>query len=486
MTSSIRARRLGVAVATSLLVLPFSGSSANADALPEACDPAPHSASSFCVGAGASIGPTLDARDPFDVDVAFENTSDSHVSDRSTWIDAVTVHLSSSNASAPAVTPSVDLPDGLVIAGDDNDCSTAPFTACDAGHGTFVVNVTNTPGHLFDGDYQGTFGILRVLNVNDGSTQPATYRYAVDVEACVDVPGLGSCFISETATYPVEGPVPSGAGSGSLDITIPDIVQSGVVANSGGVAYTGTLDSGEIHLRGTASKVHGDPTPLDPPAAVFRLPARCGSVSGSAEFASNETVRRTVRVPQTDVMIGGCPTAAFTPAYQASTVGFDGTASAAHVAGRTVSAWKWVFGDGKSESTMAGSASHAYPAAPTTARDYRVSLVVVDDHGAVSGKAKAVIHGTATALVAPVKTATRLKVPGKVSPSRRGKPVTVLLQRRHGGAFRTIGTRHPKLNASSAFTAVFPRPASGFCRAVARYGGDPTHLASKRSKTFSC
>src|SRR5262249_57755278 len=96
MTDSVRVRRLAVLLGVSLLALPFIGSSAGATGT-EVCNPTPRSASSFCVTSSAAIGPMLDARDPFNVDLSFANTSDAHATDEHAFLDSVSLHLSASN-----------------------------------------------------------------------------------------------------------------------------------------------------------------------------------------------------------------------------------------------------------------------------------------------------------------------------------------------------------------------------------------------------
>src|SRR6266540_957789 len=167
MTKQVRARGLVATVALSLFSVPLLGTGAAATNT-EVCTPTPKVASSFCITYSVASGPTLNARDPFNADVTFANTSNSHQTDQSKWLDSLTLHLAVSNLSAPGIAPSKSLPNNLVIAGNDNDCSSPDFANCDAGHGVFVVNVTTQvdPVPFVTGNHTGTFGIRRVVNVN--------------------------------------------------------------------------------------------------------------------------------------------------------------------------------------------------------------------------------------------------------------------------------------------------------------------------------
>src|SRR4029450_3243422 len=108
-----------------------------------------------------------------------------------------------------------------------------------------------------------------------------------------------------------------------------------------------------------------------------------------------------------------------------------------------------------------------YPLSPAAATDYKVTLVVLDSKGAISQPVNAIIHGTATKIAAPVKSPTQLKVPGTVAPFLAGQHVRVVLQRKQGTSFHTIGTATPTLNGASEYVAGFqPRPPAGGCGAV--------------------
>jgi hypothetical protein len=476
--------RLAALVAVSVLALPLLGAGAHA-APTEVCNPDPKTSSSFCVTFDATIGPTLNARDPFDADISFANTSNAHQTDQTKWLDTVTVHLAASNTSAPGIVPSAQLPDMLVIAGNDGDCTSPTFANCDAGHGVFVVNVSNTGIPLVDGDHTGTFGVRRIVNL--AGAPAGALKYRVDLGICASIPPFGDCAIQRDYSEVVQSPIPAGSGGGSLDISLPVYQEGDEMVSGQNAHYKGTLDSGELHLKGTADKLQ-DGTSVGP-FQVFKLPARCGSVTGSGEFTSHETpTPRTVEIATPPVVFGGCPTAAFTRILHGAKVNFDGSSSAAHVSGRTVKTWRWVFGDGTHLTRIANAtAAHVYPLSPAAPTNYKVTLVVLDSKGAISLPETGTIQGTATKVAAPVKSPTQVKVPGTVAPFLAGQHVKVTLQRRQGDTFHTVGIMLPELNGASQYTAIFsPRPPAGMCRAIARYPGDAAHLASSQTKAFSC
>src|SRR4051794_30129020 len=378
MSTSTVARRMAAIAALALLAVPLAGMDAGAEPH-EVCtggSSGTHVTSAFCVSFTAAIGPTLNARDPFDADIAFANTSDNHQADQTRWIETITVHLASSDTTAPSVTPSKALPNHLVIAGDDGDCTSPSFSGCDAGHGVFVVNISGTGIPLVDGDHTGTFGINRVVNMNDADTDSGTIRYRFDLEACATV--LSSCDLHQSYSEEVESPIPPPTAGGALNATL-QVFQEGDQMFQGQTGhYAATLDSGEIHLKGTASKLDDGSDADEGPFDVFRFPARCGTVGGSGVFTSHRNPNPdTVEIAQQSAAIGGCPTAAFTRSIHGSSVTFNAGGSAAHVAGRTVKSWRWAFGDGAHLSKLMAVAAHTYPASPATPTDYTAQLIVV-------------------------------------------------------------------------------------------------------------
>ncbi len=487
MTKQVRARGLVATVALSLFSVPLLGTGAAATNT-EVCTPTPKVASSFCITYSAAIGPTLNARDPFNADVTFANTSNSHQTDQSKWLDSLTLHLAVSNLSAPGIAPSKSLPNNLVIAGNDNDCSSPDFANCDAGHGVFVVNVTTQvdPVPFVTGNHTGTFGIRRVVNVNNQDTQPGTFRYRVDLEVCGSLPPLGSCLLHDTPSTTIEGPIPSNAqGSGSIDITLP-VFQEGNQTLEGVTAhYKGTLDSGEVHMQGTATKLDNGTTVG--PFTVFTLPARCGTASGSGEFATHEVTPRTVHIMQENAAIVNCPIAEFTRTLNGSNVQFDGSSSSSPLSpGRHVAAWRWTFGDGKSATTTGAVTTHKYAASPELPPTYTASLVVVDDVGAVSASVAQTVRGTATVLFVVKLSATRMEALGNVLPRHGGKTVTVSLFRKSGTSFVKVTTKTATLDARSRYTALFTRPAATTCKLVTRFPNDADHLGSQAIELTHC
>ncbi len=84
------------------------------------------------------------------------------------------------------------------------------------------------------------------------------------------------------------------------------------------------------------------------------------------------------------------------------------------------------------------------------------------------------------------KTATRIKVSGRLQPAHPGDTITVTLYRKRNGAFKPLRSLSTVLTAESEFAARFRRRASGRCRIDASYAGDTDHAPSSARKTFRC
>jgi hypothetical protein len=178
------------------------------------------------------------------------------------------------------------------------------------------------------------------------------------------------------------------------------------------------------------------------------------------------------------------PTAKFTKTIAGSAATFDGSGSSVNGAADHLARWEWTFGDGKTAVTKKPKVTHTYPVTPVKAKTYAVTLRVVDAGGAVSPPVKATVLGTAISV--KVKKKGALAVSGAVAPNRRGKHVTVTLARKKNGKFKVAASVTVTLTGHSHYAAAFEPPPGGKCQVTARFAGDKTHLASRRTKTFRC
>jgi hypothetical protein len=454
----------------------------------EQCNPSPKTDASFCVTFDATLPATLQAAAPADLALSLSNTSAQHLTDESQWVAAVTLTpLWAGPAATPGVlTPSDQLPDGLVIAGDDG-CGpdlNGSFASCSAGSGAFVADVTGTPGGLFDGFYTGHAGILKVLNVADTTGNAVHYRAEIQVCIAITAPvDFGNCAISGQQAYDL-----TGTPATPSTVTFPVETQGTQVVSGCGctVSYTGTIDQATVRLQGTADQIDTGSGPVPAPQAytTVRLPSVCGTATGQASFASFETTPRTVTFTQS-ATITGCPDARFSADLDGSAVTFDGSGSSTPLSGRHIAAWTWTFGDGATATTATPMITHGYPDSPASPADYSVVLQVADSQAALSSPVSITIHGTATSFTL-ARTASAIEVAGSVRPGRGGEQVEVTLLRQSGGTFHVLARRSVTLTATSHFTATFARPAAGTCRIKARYPGDRGHLASELIRTFAC
>ena len=481
--------RLATLAAVAVMVVaPFG--LPRAAALPtEACSPSPKDSTSFCATLDQLAPSTTQAAKPFNLDAAFHNSSTNHISDPATWIDHVDLHLLGTNSAAPLVIPSNLLPDELVLAGDDSDCSTN-FAACDAGHGGFVANVTEAP--IENGVHTGTFGILRIVNENDATHVPGanSYLYRMDLDVCVDSATFGTCALHQTPSIEIGGPIPSGERSGTFDLTLPLWQEGDTTVQGAHVHYAGTVDSAEVHVRGSASTLAGGAPAPGGPFRVFRLPPKCGTATGAVTFATHQVSPRSVTVDQPAVILTGCPTASFTKSLGPGSVHFDGSASTAAVEGRDIHRWLWRFGDGTRAAEVVPETLHQYPLNAPSPPVYNVRLVVEDSAGALSKAALRRVRGTATSVEAST-TSSKVLVTGLVQPARPdGKIVQVMLRRLgNDGRYHLVpgGDRHVGLHDAGHFNASYPRPAAGTCKVLASYLGDRHYLPSQRiSSPFDC
>ena len=96
-------------------------------------------------------------------------------------------------------------------------------------------------------------------------------------------------------------------------------------------------------------------------------------------------------------------------------------------------------------------------------------------------------HGSpTTTTLTVVKTATKIKVSGNVSPAHADIAMVVtLFKKRAGGGWAKLETKRPRLNASSAYATSFIRPRAGSYKVRAKFPGDDHHRPSVKSKRFS-
>lgn len=329
----------------------------------------------FCLtyGVGVESAGTADpetrAAAPVDLSLDLANTSPAHGQDESRWLRRVVVDLLSSSGAGPMLTPSADLPDGLLIAGSAAGCGPGgdnSFSTCTAGYGSAVIHVAGTV--FFDGYKTTTFGIQRITNVQ---ATDALAEYQVDAVACVPVSGACDSQQAVTATLVVpQGGTTAGA---TLGMSV-----AGTVTFDGGgfpVVVRYSLDTFTLNLSGRSDQL-ADGGTADQLYDVLRMPATCGDVSAGGSATSDLA---TVAVP-VSVPVTGCPTVEDLTATGVAPYQAAFSATAASPLERAVDGFVWGFGDGDADTTATGETTHTYP--DSAARS--VSVVAVDSAGARS------------------------------------------------------------------------------------------------------
>ena len=241
-------------------------------------------------------------------------------------------------------------------------------------------------------------------------------------------------------------------------------------------AFTGACTSGSPHQRSFAQS-------FDLPAGAYQLDVDYASEVD--DTVPDEAASMSASATALLDLAFFPPTARFTRTLSGFTAHFDGSNSAAGAASRPVVKWQWDFGDGRTATTTSPRVAHTYPASPSIARRYHVTLQVVDSGGAVSPPISHDVLGTAVTLRTS-RTPTERTAAGRVAPNRAGHRVDVELAARQGGAFRVVATHHPRLTSSSSYRTSFSRPSAAMCRLTATYPGDPARVASRVVRTFPC
>lgn len=402
-----RTRRLAVLGAALGLVL--VGPFAAADSA-DLCD---SDATPFCATLGYTVTdalssgtPTTTAAQPVDLSLVVQDTSADKTYGVGTgprWLQSLGVVLGDAAPGAllPVLTPSSQLPDGLLVAGDSTSSAgcypvsgTYDGGQCPAGWGTAQLYLAfPAPFGGYDGVYPATFGIVSVANQAAGPEVDyvGTIRYQVS-----GLPLVGSLQGESTVTL-------TGTASGTPELDGVVAWSQPVVVSGYTINVDGSLDTIALNLHGS---VEGH--------TVLTLPRRCGSLHVSASATSRSG--STLTAPFT-LGITGCPS---TPPSLAATAvqGLQEKLTAGvattSTAGRTIAGYAWRFGDGTTTTTGSTGVTHTYPtAAPRT-----VTVRAVDSLGAQSGPRTMSLEGTRASAHQSL-----LRVSGKVADYTTGAAV---------------------------------------------------------------
>lgn len=247
----------------------------------------------FCIDYSQSLSTTV-AGKPFDADISILNTSPTLDSERGVWARSAGIELTGANELAPRVTPSAELPRGLVISGGGR-CTDPLFADCEAGRGIVRAKVSGVPG--LDGLREGTFGISEILNVGATGRFGDLARWRIRFTLCFQR-GSDPCFPDPIA--------------GSEDVSIWRPPQGSVLplGNSytfdNGLGGTGTANLTfkelSLHLDGTSRTLSGGESARTR-YAIIRMPRRCGS--GAAGTSINSFDGRTVSFSD-PIRVTGC------------------------------------------------------------------------------------------------------------------------------------------------------------------------------------
>ena len=421
-----------------------------------ACSPAQPT---FCVSFGAAADaagtttPETSAAAPFDLALALANTSPAHATDQTRWLGQVAVTLVS-GGSGPQLTPSSQLPQGLLLAGSAAACppgGDSTFSSCTAGRGSALVKVSGVPTQ--DGFKTTTFGIQQVTNVQ---TTSHFAEYQVSIDLCVPLFSV-SCFAKSSVVETVVVPSP---GGGTTALLIPT---SGTAAIPTGGTVDYALDAASLNLNGTSATLASGAS-AGQTFVALRLPTTCGALGATATATSEAGA--TAGVAQA-LAVTGCPTAG---GVSVSGTGprsaHFSTSPAGSSLGRAIASYTWTFGDGTSATTTAPTTDHTYPSSDTRSG----TVVATDAAGARSAPVGFTIRGAAAKLSGPNRAVAGEKVRLKGALTSAGAPlggveVTLLRCKASGASCHRVGTGttsgsgrvrfRPKVEKSSRFELVF-------------------------------
>ncbi|HWU21186.1 MAG TPA: hypothetical protein VN088_06660 [Nocardioides sp.] len=250
-------KRLATVVAALALALGLATPSP-ADATSPACS----TDATFCLSYAATPSTSL-TQQPVDLTAYLANTSPNHDTDSSTWATSVTVAPLAISTSGPLITPSAELPDGLLIAGTATDCGTG--SGCTAGYGTGYARGGSCLSIV--GTCNFAFGIQRITNVQNTTHHN---EFTVVFSGCITNNGL--CGITTFNDLSQNVTFDGATGAPTHFSFVLDPAQLGVTSASLDTLHLALLGSSDQTVSGPADKAYD----------WFRLPARCGSASGSA------------------------------------------------------------------------------------------------------------------------------------------------------------------------------------------------------------
>jgi hypothetical protein len=468
-------RRTRFVVVLALLLTLVSATGAQA-AVPQVagCSAA---APTFCVTYGAaattpgSSAAETRAGAPFDLSMAMTNTSASHTSDKPRWFSSVSVDLLSSATAAPLLTPSAQLPDGLLIAGSAAGCPAGAdftFSACTAGYGSALADVSGTG--IFDGVHAATFGIQRIVNVH---ATAAYADYDVQFTACVSTP-FGSCVTPTNGDlHLVVAQPPSGQAARSVTLVTAGTSSFGFPGGTANVDYS--LDSLTLNLQGTSNQL-GNGTAADATYDVLRLPLTCGAVSSSGAATDRASASATVPL---SVTIAGCPTVAAVTGVVSDGRVATLTATASSPLGRTIKSYEWAFGDGATATTTGATVQHTYDA--TAVRG--VVVTAIDQFGARSTPLTTMLQPSAITAKGPTKVTKgkKFKLKGSLTSAGSalaGRTLTVQRCKSNGQKCVQVATATTKASGKYAVKVSAKKP-SLF---VIAYAGGASVFGSSASR----
>lgn len=261
----------------------------------ESCSPTPKVATSFCVSYDSTASTTV-THSPVYVTISISNTSSGFPNDKTTWIDTATLHLTSA-AAPPRITPSVQMPNGLLIAG-GGPCTGPAFTDCAAGNGTFVADISGTPFGVENGIHTGTYGISDIENVNPPAAG-TLIQWNLNISWCIHFNFINSTQCGNTST------TISGSGGSSITFS-PTTTFSQVVSGCCTITGDATLGSINANLQGRSNTLVGG-TSAGGTYTIVMTPSSCGAAPRSADFVSRNA--RAVTAQLTPLTISGCPAA---------------------------------------------------------------------------------------------------------------------------------------------------------------------------------